>query len=507
MDIFGKVNALAKKRLRWLQKLTDVNSSDPSQRRRGKMLNTILLWFVGIALLAMVANLIGQAIGIYENEDVLFTYFIASFIIAGIVIIFWISKNRSVDWSAGLFIVFLTFALFFGDTIEESVRGRNMLMLVIPILLAGLILRPIFSFYVAFGIGLLSIVFSLLTPSVDANIFGIFGYVAAALISYLTTRHLERVVEDIQVANLELDKRVALRTRELRKTNLHLEGEIAERKQAQKALEIERSLLTERVEERTAEIRSTNEELRRMARIKDEFLANMSHELRTPLNAIIGYSEVMLEEAEIENNLEEIYINDISRVRQAGQHLLRIINDILDLSKIEANQMTLDVVDFSIKSLVHSVVETVRPMSNRQSNKIEVNLLTENDEMISDPQKIQQILLNLLSNAAKFTENGLISISTYTVQNNRVCFEVRDTGIGIPPAAVQNIFESFRQVDNSMSRSFEGTGLGLTISKRLSEILGGTIEVESELGRGTVFRLCIRQRLMATNPPAVEHLM
>jgi signal transduction histidine kinase len=229
----------------------------------------------------------------------------------------------------------------------------------------------------------------------------------------------------------------------------------------------------------------------------------MSHELRTPLNAIIGYSEVMLEEAEIENNLDDVYIDDIGRIRQAGQHLLRIINDILDLSKIEANQTTLEIVDFSIEAMVSSVTETIRPMSDRQNNRIEIRNTIANDEMISDPQKLQQILLNLMSNAAKFTENGSISLNLYCQSDNLICFEVRDTGIGIPANSIDYIFESFRQVDNSMSRSFDGTGLGLTISKRLSSILGGTLTVKSQFGQGTAFLLTIPRCLGAKNSEIV----
>ena len=227
-------------------------------------------------------------------------------------------------------------------------------------------------------------------------------------------------------------------------------------------------------------------------RLKSEFLANMSHELRTPLNAVIGYSEGILEEYEEANQAHWGTIEtaeDVERIRRSGQHLLTIINDILDLSKIEANKMELVVEKFPLEPLIAEAINVTQPLIEQNGNTINFKSNTNRLELTSDKQKIMQILLNLISNGAKYTKDGEIEVALSEVSAQEISISIKDTGIGIPADQLPHIFDSFRQVDSSISRSFVGTGLGLTITQKLTQLLGGNIKAESALGSGSTFTL------------------
>ena len=230
-------------------------------------------------------------------------------------------------------------------------------------------------------------------------------------------------------------------------------------------------------------------------RAKSTFLAQMSHELRTPLNAIIGYTELIAEEA-AERGAPTI-AEDARRVLQAAHHLLGIISDILDLSKIEAGKHEVTVKDFDVLDVVQEVCETVRPAIGRKDNELVVIRKVERLPARSDRIKLRQALLNLLSNAAKFTSRGRIEVTVDTMMVDGepwVTLAVRDEGIGIPSGKISLLFEPFTQVDNSPTRRFDGTGLGLAITRRFCRMLGGDVSVESELGRGSVFTIRVPAR-------------
>jgi signal transduction histidine kinase/DNA-binding response OmpR family regulator len=239
-------------------------------------------------------------------------------------------------------------------------------------------------------------------------------------------------------------------------------------------------------------------------RTKSAFLANMSHELRTPLNAIIGYSEILKEEAQDQGLAE--FLPDLERIEGAGRHLLELINDILDLSKIEAGKMDIYLEDIDLAALIGEVQSIVRPLVAKNRNRMEVICPADIGFMRSDLTKVKQNLLNLLSNSSKFTANGTLTLEAWrspTPTGSAVNFRVTDTGIGMTPAQTAKLYQAFTQADTATTKRFGGTGLGLAITKHFCAILGGDISVESEPGKGSTFIITLpdRSNAVAATPP------
>jgi PAS domain S-box-containing protein len=217
---------------------------------------------------------------------------------------------------------------------------------------------------------------------------------------------------------------------------------------------------------------------------KSQFLANMSHELRTPLNAIIGYSE-MLEEDAVDRGHAD-YVPDLQKIRAAGRHLLALINDVLDLSKIEAGKLDLYLETFDLTTAITDVATTVEPLVARRNNALAVRCASDLGAIRSDLTRVRQVLLNLLSNASKFTEHGRITLEAER-SGTGVVLRVSDTGIGMTPEQMGKLFEPFSQADTTTSRKYGGTGLGLAITRRFCELMGGDVSVQSDMGRGSTF--------------------
>ncbi|HEY7058733.1 MAG TPA: ATP-binding protein [Vicinamibacterales bacterium] len=280
-------------------------------------------------------------------------------------------------------------------------------------------------------------------------------------------------------------------------TILHDQTEAIEKARLYEQLKHASAGLERKVQEATAELAEQNELLRRQhialeqaSALKSQFLANMSHEFRTPLNAILGYTHMLLNN--VTGQVTDPQRKSLSRIDSNARHLLALINDILDITRIEAGRMPLNVTTFRLADLVHEVMSELEPIIRRSNLAVSSKLRGTMPPMRTDRQKVKQIVLNLLSNALKFTPHGSVTIFGSYEQNRReITIAVRDTGVGIPREDQIKVFEDFRQLDSSPARGYGGTGLGLSICRRLSQMLGGTIELESESGVGSTFTLRI----------------
>lgn len=253
-------------------------------------------------------------------------------------------------------------------------------------------------------------------------------------------------------------------------------------------LEAERAQLEVRVEERTEALSRAMAEANAASQAKSRFIANMSHEVRTPLTSIRSYSELLREIALDEGRGGEV--EDIDKIIDASRHLLTLVNEILDISKIEAGQVRIDPVDYDPAQIVSSVIQIIRPLAAQNGNALSVNIARGLRCAYNDAHKVKQCMLNLAGNAAKFTKGGLIAIKADMARRDGLDwlrFEVRDTGVGIRPEKLETLFQPFVQAEDSTTREYGGTGLGLAITKQLVTLMGGRIEAKSALGEGSVF--------------------
>ncbi len=288
-------------------------------------------------------------------------------------------------------------------------------------------------------------------------------------------------------------------------------AEIQHRDKAVQRANTDLKTRTQELEDEIVHRRRTQEELvkakdaaEEASRAKSAFLANMSHELRTPLNAIIGYSEILEEDA-LESGPEE-HVRDLRRIQGAGKHLLSLINDVLDLSKIEAGKMALHIEAFDVDALLEEMITTLRPAAERNANRLELKVQGPVGTMHADITKVRQILFNLLSNACKFTSNGTVTLEVErrSGTEDRLFFRVSDTGIGMTPQQQRNLFQYFAQADSSTARKYGGTGLGLAISQRFTHMMRGDIHVSSVSGQGSSFTLELPARVTSEAAEPVD---
>jgi signal transduction histidine kinase/CheY-like chemotaxis protein len=309
-----------------------------------------------------------------------------------------------------------------------------------------------------------------------------------------TIENLTKKLEVSEKARKRLEAFKEQNQRVLEKTNDELSAALKTVRAIQQQLESkteELSRLNKNLEDLVVEYSYAKEQAESANKIKSEFLANMSHELRTPLNAIIGYSELMLEEAE-ETSMNPANIADLNKIVGSAKHLLSLINDVLDLSKIEAGKLDLFLEDVKINDLVKDLKSIISPMMEKNQNTFELSQQCTIECIFTDLVRVRQCVLNLLSNASKFTKNGLVKleITNFTEDDKEwIQFQVKDTGIGISQDKLGILFKAFSQTDAGTTRKYGGTGLGLYLTKLFCTMLGGDISVESEVGKGSVFTI------------------
>lgn len=255
--------------------------------------------------------------------------------------------------------------------------------------------------------------------------------------------------------------------------------------------------MSDKLSNAMAQVQQSKEKADQANRSKTNFLANMSHELRTPLNAIIGYSEMIIEDYREERTLDEDQaIEDLKRILSAGRHLLQLINDVLDLAKIESGNMTVFNETFDSVEIIEELLRTMSPIAKKSGNTLVLEKSENIPKLYNDAVKFRQLILNLLSNACKFTENGKISILvSYNEKTRHAVYHVTDTGIGMTPSQLNRVFEAFVQADSSTSKKYGGTGLGLSICKQFVELMDGSMDVTSAEGEGTTFTILLPKRM------------
>lgn len=453
---------------RFLPRTVREGLKNPDAVRRSNLLNTLL---GGIGFLTIVAILV--VILTRRSNVVVLASGITTLLV--ISLIYLVNRYLSLTLASWLFLISISLIFIISDTPEEVINGRTLFLFTIPIFMASVLIRPFAAFFMT---GFITLILNLLSLQIGQGYIYIspLGLFGVAFVSWLSARSLEETLRELRLINRELDQRVETRTLALQSTNQKLQNEIKERKKVESELIV------------------TRDRALKANMFKSELLARVSHELRTPLGAILGYLEMM--RAGIygqTNNKQQETINNLIGL---NNDLTRLVNELLEQAQAESGRLQLYNKTFSPYTLFQSIYERISSLAHQK----QVELILKIDQTLpkklyGDEQRIGQIVVNLVGNAVKFTNEGTIELLVHTVDEHRWGFCVKDTGIGIPEAELNNIFDVFHQVDHTYTRERGGFGLGLSIVKQLIDMMNGTIAVESQLHHGTVFKVQLPKRI------------
>jgi len=442
-----------------IERLLNVPSTDPDDARHRKLLNIMLIIIGLVTLISIIYINTVPSTGEVEQQDYTYVYLASLGVFIGVLVIFAINRFWSGKAASVLFLLILIVAVAFGDEPKEVVEGRTLIMFAVPIMMASVLLRPYASFATA---GLSSVTILIVTQfmpeDTQPNVPGILTLLVLAAVSWLFSRSLENALKEVRTVNAELDQRVERRTQELSQAN----HQLAE----------------------------ANERLQELDRLKSKFVSMVSHELRTPLNAIQGFAEMIA--AGIYGTISPQQEGALERITANTNRLLKIVNDLLDQARIEAGELSVRNAPFYIQDLVDGLEATMDILVGAKGLELKTEITDDIPQpLLGDQHRLQQILVNLTNNALKFTENGYIMVQVYQPDKDHWGINISDTGRGIPKDAQAYIFEPFRQVNGSETSTQKGVGLGLSIVKQLIQLMQGTITLESEIGKGSTFKIVL----------------
>ncbi len=514
-------------------KLTAPQSTDPDEARREYMTKVILV-IISAVFWVSVPLMGGTWVIDAVPVDMLIVAVLLSALFSGG---WWLAHKG--HWRVSGYIVpWLLFALAVRDSYVYGVGATNIMEYTTAILLTAILHGPreqwlalLVSISASMGFQLLHLQ-RRTTTLADFGYWGVtvgFFYVVVFLLLRFFTAQFQQALDRVRAVAQAMTEEVIARRqaeKEIKEYRDHLEDLVEQRtaelrdseekfrelaenleelvEQRTRELEEERANLAQRVAERTSELRTANAELARAARLKDEFMANMSHELRTPLNAVLGMAEALQEQ--FMGPLNEAQLKSVRAVEESGRHLLSLINDILDLSKIEAGKLELYLETVSVETISQASLQFIKQMAHKKRIKISFDIEPNLKDIRADQLRLKQILVNLLTNAVKFTPTGgQVGLEvTADVQNEMILFSVWDTGIGISQRDIARLFQPFMQVDSSLSRKHEGTGLGLALVARLARLHGGNVMVESEREKGSRFTVSLPYNLPSCEKDEVD---
>jgi signal transduction histidine kinase len=454
-----------------LNSLLDVSVENPDVRRRARLLNMLLLGVVGISILALFVLLVTDLAGIASNSIVL--YVGTGLVLLGSALIFAINRRGNVNLASSILLGLLTVIFTFADSPQNVVQGRTMFMFVIPVLMASFLLRPTSSFVMAAIITAIHITIAVSASVPAYSPIGLAAFFIIALIAWLASSGLENALAELRVINRQLDQRVLERTQELAEANLQLESQARELVDANIQLE-----------QQAHELADANLRLTELDALKSKFVSDVSHELRTPISNLRIYLE-MLEEARPEKRERYRAV-----LQEETRRLENLVRDILDLSRLEMGIISIEMDWQKFNEVVEQVVVANQPRAEAKGLALTCDLGKNLPKIWADASQMNQAVSNLVANAINYTTDGEILVTTsFDPENQRIHLTVEDTGLGIEPEDLPHLFDRFYRGKHAGQSTIPGTGLGLAITKEIVDRHGGTIDVDSTLGKGTIFTL------------------